>query len=228
MKRSTRRELERRLPLRMHMSENFRELMRRASESGKDLLGRMLLFYDAGLRTALAKHPDRRGIAAGAHDAIDRCMRQLLATDEKAPEVKCRRGCTACCHMPVSVSRCEAELLAAVVVDEHRSIDRDRLRLQASSPIYQGLSREDRACVFLSWDGSCSVYEHRPGACRKLLVVTDPDLCDTVKHPGGRVGGLVSAEAEVVWTVLMTRDRPGTLPQLLLEELEASDAQVNT
>jgi Fe-S-cluster containining protein len=217
MKRSTRREVHRRLPAQMYLSESLRDLMRRCDEQGKEVAAQMLLHYDAAVQRALAQHPDRLGIAVGAHEATDRTMQALMARDPNAGQVKCRKGCAACCHIKVDVSRSEAQLLAACAADLGLPIDRERLRKQAAG--YEGLAPEDRACVFLK-DGACGVYEHRPGACRKMLVVTDPDLCDTVKHPGGKVGHLVSAEAEVIWSVLLTRDECGTLPVMLQRELD--------
>lgn len=220
MKRSTQRELQRRFPV-MVLSENLRTLLREASGDAKEVFGQMVLHFDTGLQRALHKHSDRLGIAAGAHDAIDAAMRVVQTTHDQASEIKCRKGCDACCHMNVDVSSCEAQLLAACVKDLHLEVDRDRLRKQAAG--FHNLPPAERACVFLK-EGACSVYEHRPGACRKLVVVTDPDLCDTIKHPGGKVGGLASGEAEVLWSVLMTRDKGGSMPAMLLEQLAKQGA----
>lgn len=219
MKRATLREVHRRLPALMYLSESLRDLLRRCYAECQEVAAQMLLHYDAGVQRALAKHPDQLGIAAGVHDAIDRSVQALMARDPNAGQVKCRKGCAACCHINVDVSRSEAQLLAACAADLGLPIDLDRLRKQAAG--YGALAPEDRACVFLK-DGACRVYEHRPGACRKMLVITDPDLCDTVKNPGGKVGHLVSAEAEVIWSVLLTRDERGTLPAMLLRELDVS------
>lgn len=217
MKRSTRRALDRRLPRLMNMSESFRSMLRAADAREQEVGAQMILHYDASVQRALAKHPDRLGIAAGAHDAMDRSIRGMLSVSPHAGEVKCKKGCSSCCRMNVDVSRAEAQLLAACAEDLEVPVDRERLRRQSAG--FAHLAPEDRACVFLDAEGACRVYEHRPGACRKLLVVTDPDLCDTVKHPRGQVGGLGCFEAEVIWTVLQTRDHSGPLAQMLLEEL---------
>jgi hypothetical protein len=74
--------------------------------------------------------------------------------------------------------------------------------------------------VLLDDSGNCEVYEHRPTACRKYLVVDTPKWCDTVKHPGARVGILSSPGAEVIAVAaLMAFPGAGPLPDMLLAAL---------
>lgn len=94
----------------------------------------------------------------------------------------CSSGCSHCCHIPVTITRVEADLLAraagrkastpAQLVDLAEQTDPqsalqaldDQLRSAAPGP-----------CPFLS-DGRCSVYDARPLACRVLLNLDDDDL----------------------------------------------------
>jgi Fe-S-cluster containining protein len=91
-------------------------------------------------------------------------------------------GCTrsGCCHTNVDITQSEAELLA----DRVPEAALPRLEMQAALPdadstkagyfeAWRKLSFEDRACVFLV-EGRCSVYEDRPGVCRKWFITEDP------------------------------------------------------
>ena len=73
------------------------------------------------------------------------------------PYVACRKGCSACCRMDVSITAPEAERLAAL---SGRRMRRPEVRMPSDSRRYLGTP-----CPFLVSD-SCSVYEARPFACR--------------------------------------------------------------
>ncbi|HET9404254.1 MAG TPA: YkgJ family cysteine cluster protein, partial [Burkholderiales bacterium] len=78
----------------------------------------------------------------------------------------------------------------------------------------------DRACVFLGSDGACKVYSFRPNACRKLLVVTEPALCDAQKHPLTSVGRWFSWEAEMMESAALETCGAALMPHSLLAELQ--------
>lgn len=164
--------------------------------------------------------PER--VAVTVHEVVDERLQHMLATSMHGPDVKCRKGCAACCHLNVDIFPQEAQLLRMVAADEGIVIDEARLARQASKDdsTWRELSPEDRRCVFLGGDLSCKVYEHRPGACRKYLAKTDPDLCDMVKHPGGKVGIVFSVEAEIVHSAAMTAYGAGNMAAMLLREIK--------
>lgn len=95
-------------------------------------------------------------------------------------------------------------------------IDAEKLARQASVP-WDQLPIEDQRCLFLSADNECRVYEHRPGACRKYMVKSNPDLCDTTKHPGGEVAIVFSMEAEIISSAAMTVYGAGDMATMLLK-----------
>jgi len=161
-------------------------------------------------------------VAFSIHNAVDDSMRRMLATSEHAPNVQCRKGCAACCHVHVDVFPQEAQLLLMLAHDDGIEIDYARLARQATknADTWRELSIEDQRCVFLGEDRACRVYEHRPGNCRKYLVVTEPDLCDMNKHPGGKVGKLFSLEAEIQHSAAMTVYGADNLAKLLLEGIK--------
>jgi len=92
------------------------------------------------------------------------------------PHAACKPGCSACCHQTVMVTEAEAKLIARETGAAYRH------------PVqWRGVGQEDRLafeakpCTFLAADGRCSIYEHRPMACR-LLFNLDRDalLCQIV------------------------------------------------
>lgn len=77
----------------------------------------------------------------------------------RAPFVACKRGCSACCHMNVSLTRAEAERLA-------KASGRKAARVR-SEPRHAPDAFAGQPCPFLDWKGACSVYADRPLSCRK-------------------------------------------------------------
>jgi Fe-S-cluster containining protein len=215
VKRATRRALQN---LHLKASEDLAQMLRVCEEEHKDIIAEMILFYDATMKRNAKEEP--ASLAWGLHDAIDKSVQDTMRTNPRAVDVKCRQGCANCCHMVVAVTIGEARLLAEHAKEKGVAIDLDRLGRQAGRDVVQwrDLADEDKTCVFLK-DGSCSVYEHRPAACRKLLVVTDPELCDTVKHPGAEVGRLATVDAEVIFSVMLTRQKSGLMADMLLEAM---------
>jgi len=126
--------------------------------------------------------------------------------------ISCRKGCAACCRMLVPVSPPEAfslrEAILSMPADRRdrtlRKLDEARARLaraglldrlhqvaesdrQLSDQDLEPVNREYYAlrqpCPFLE-DEVCSIYEHRPAACRELLVTSPAELCqDMVNNP---------------------------------------------
>lgn len=150
-------------------------------------------------------------------------------------EISCKKGCSACCErilVPVSPPEAFAlgEMMSALPIVHRQRIEerlvatRERLdkagvlsALQdlAESPTQR--SDEDidpinRAyyalrlpCIFLE-DGACSIYEHRPAACREYLVTSPPELCqDTEKNPVEELSNPLRAGTvlSILWAKLM-------------------------
>lgn len=77
----------------------------------------------------------------------------------------CHEGCSHCCHMAVQVSLTEAKAIAKATGRALTIPPAAELRLSDANT----LARRERyigvPCSLLK-DGRCSVYEHRPWACR--------------------------------------------------------------
>ncbi|KWT71765.1 MULTISPECIES: YkgJ family cysteine cluster protein [unclassified Variovorax] len=95
----------------------------------------------------------------------------------------CRNGCSHCCHIPVTISRTEAELIGTAVrrspARPAHAIELAKLRtpedLHDAQAALQAATPVGEPCPFLA-DGACSIYAHRPLACRMLLNLDDDDL----------------------------------------------------
>jgi hypothetical protein len=119
---------------------------------------------DRQCTAALAHHP---GFAAQAASP-GRTSRQRLSialrlVDEfgvlVAPLAACRQGCSHCCHIRVEMTQLEVEQLGQAIGRKPNT----KLRYL---PHEDGAFGYDTPCPFLM-DRECSIYVHRPFACRK-------------------------------------------------------------
>lgn len=144
--------------------------------------------------------------------AVDAAV-AYVAGEGKA--VSCRRGCSACCRaQPVPILPAEAYALLRLVESlpeprqsQIRAAFADRVaRLEASGEAeiwrrtIREISPEDAraaaqryfrlglVCPFLSDEGACGIYEHRPLVCRQYLVTSPAENCrDAFEHRIERV-----------------------------------------
>ena len=77
----------------------------------------------------------------------------------REPFVACGKGCASCCHMSISITSAEAELLANASGRRASTIVRSPER---AADAFSG-----QPCPFLDGQKRCSVYADRPLSCRK-------------------------------------------------------------
>lgn len=121
-------------------------------------------------------------------------------SDLVSPVSACRNGCSHCCNVSVLIPRSEAQLIAK----------RTGAKL-ASNPPAEKLSPEleervqvhaGSPCTFLR-DGGCSIYEHRPLACRTLVNMDDTSiLCELVPNVAVPVPYANSSMLRGIFTVV--------------------------
>lgn len=160
---------------------------------------------------------------AGLVDSLVKFDMNLALVDKV--DIKCRKGCAHCCRQIVAVSTLEAQVLLTKAVELNITLDRSRLERQSKyvEGTWASQPPEDHACLFLSEEGECRVYEQRPLACRKYFVISDPEVCNIVKHPGSEVAVWISLDAEITATATMTHYGSGHMPEKLLEVMGRKD-----
>jgi Fe-S-cluster containining protein len=189
---------------------------------------------EAHLRTILDRYTeqfraagkqDARSVAREVHIAIDNVLERDRKKSATSGDIKCRKGCDHCCHGPVEIWPQEAALLVEIARETGVELDKARLERQSQYSIdtWRQQPAADTACGFLGDDGACKVYESRPNACRKLLVVTDPALCDAEKHPPDSVGRWFSWEAEILESAALEVFSAALMPRSLLAELNSRE-----
>jgi len=164
---------------------------------------------------------DAPSVARKVHIAIDDVLERDRKKSEASADIRCRKGCSYCCHGPVEIWPHEAALLVEVARAAGMELDNALLERQSRYTMYTWRQQPaaDRACGFLGADGACRVYESRPNACRKLLVTTDPVLCDASRHPPESVGRWFSWEAEILETAALEVFGGALMPGSLLTVL---------
>lgn len=85
-----------------------------------------------------------------------------------APYMVCEKGCSHCCRIDVHVSSVEAQYIEKNL----------GLVPRAGHSVSSGHSAAKRSCPFLSSGSTCSIYQHRPFACRTFHTVDDPAFCE--------------------------------------------------
>jgi Fe-S-cluster containining protein len=167
--------------------------------------------------------PDAPSVARKVHIAIDEVLERDRKESANSGDIRCGKGCNHCCHGPVEIWPHEAGLLVEIASKAGMKLDQARLERQNryTMDTWQQQPAADKACVFLGGDGACRVYEFRPNACRKLLVVSDPALCDAEKHPPGSTERWFSWEAEIMETAALEVFGADLMPKSLLALLKA-------
>lgn len=151
-------------------------------------------------------------------------MDVLLDHDQRQPgaeSIRCRKGCSHCCHGPVEIRAHEAALLVEHLHAGAGALDMDKLQRQSrhSSDTWREQAAVDQVCVFLGVDGVCTVYEARPSACRKLRVTSDPQHCDISRGEFEQIERRFCWEAEMLESAALEVFGVEIMPKALLAAL---------
>lgn len=119
---------------------------------------------------------------------LDTMIKEIATT--LAPFTPCKKGCSACCHMAVTVTSREAEIISKTYgIPKAKVVP----TLNQEELIQRYMACK---CPFLVAN-VCQIYEHRPSACRGFFNLSGfPELCDVIKYPGSDVP---SVNLQVFW-----------------------------
>lgn len=175
--------------------------------------------YTAEFRAAGEQNAS--SVARSIHIAMDELLQRDRAKNPGSENIRCGKGCSHCCREAVEIWPQEAALLAGVVRESGMTLDMARLERQSQFTVdtWRQQPIADKACLFLGSGGACIVYESRPNACRKLLVLTDPALCDAEKNKPDSVGRWFSWEAELMESAALEVFGAALMPGSLLAAL---------
>lgn len=168
-----------------------------------------------------------------------RVSSEMLTTEKENEKVykektSCKRGCSACCYINVSISEGEAELLARVAVRERVPVNSRRFVAQLRNHNEHGersedmfkLPHPDRACIFLQPSGVCGIYAARPARCRTFSVTSDPKYCDTSENFYSQVKQNISYRAELIMSArTMVNPRFGSMATMFMEAIHNFDLE---
>ncbi|WP_447985035.1 YkgJ family cysteine cluster protein [Nitrospira sp. Nam74] len=200
------------------MTENFRALWEQWTGDQRVDMAKAFNFYVNQVRALATDHADAPLKQADALHEL--CEHEYEIDKVQRPDqmalIRCRKGCSYCCEIYVGIMPIEGKLLLSVAAEQNIDIDYDRLRRQvgATTATWQKLAPADRRCVFLSQEGTCLVYEKRPLACRKHVVISEPNLC----KPGSTSTPLILSELELITMAAYNEFSVGSMPEVLLKE----------
>lgn len=160
--------------------------------------------------------PDGASVVHAFQLAMDKLV-------EKAAEkqiVSCSRGCSHCCYIEVHITPDEADLLLMMAEQHDIAIDWEKLKHQAKVTRWNQLDYKARACVFLGDQGECRVYDYRPMSCRKYMVASPPEKCNSEKYPAGKTILLTANHAEAMASAIFSASGTDMLPKQLLTRKE--------
>ncbi|MGE5087391.1 MAG: YkgJ family cysteine cluster protein [Bacillota bacterium] len=155
------------------------------------------------------------------HDLIEE--QEQLSSHIKT---SCQRGCGACCHLEVEITRDDAVVLAssldAGVEIDYAKLRNLSLRKRLDSEWARGVVKSNR-CVFLGEDNACRNYQNRPTVCRKHSVISPAVECEKI---GGQPVPKLIPVAEIIMSaaINLPDNQYGSLAKMLQMVLDEQKA----
>jgi Fe-S-cluster containining protein len=206
----------------MHVTSTMEKLMQSVRHEQQKLMAivSMIGFYQ-NLWNKIEEHSGSYMAMESFYKFMDTYEKEMNPEDRAA--IKCRKGCSFCCHIEVGVSEPEIDLIIDYIQEHDVAIDMARLELQQNfKDDKEHMLSPFSKCVFLTGQQECGIYPVRPMACRKHFVTTDPMLCDGHNNPENTevVGVSADFKMESMATALLNLGyENSTLTRLLYKKL---------
>jgi len=202
--------------------------LKQVLDNNKDQKFHVAVFQTlSNTRALLYRKPKGEARAHEAMVAMDAITEDAMRArvEAKGEPISCKKGCSACCYQKVQIGDSEARAIVEFMIAERVPFSHSIMQAQAAhdkltDAQYWQLPKEERRCPFLSEDGACNVYAVRPLACRKYLVLSEPELCAT-ESGKAKVKVAINANAEVLASAMLDleRDLQGILAKKVLEKI---------
>jgi len=173
-------------------------------------------FY-APIQKIMQKYMTSRAAAKDFHADVEK---------HKTKKNSCRKGCSACCHLSVSVFESEAKVLALIIklkanpgVVDMRQLEMHQF-LSGNNEQWNIMPKSMRACPFLK-DNECQVYDDRPYVCRTYDNTGDPKDCDDRNFDKIKKGPL-NLKLEQSVSAMYSIERFGKMSNMIMEHLDGS------
>lgn len=195
----------------------IRQLLDQVNDQQKKALIEAIFHYRKEYNRAGIKHTD-----AERANAFQELVQQSLSRiDYKEKGVYCGKGCSFCCHIAVDITKGEAELIKLYCHENNIKPDYAYMEAQRNHTKenwHELRKTKQSGCAFLDETGACKVYDVRPIACRKYMVLDPPEKCeyDPSLPEGGRIKNLVDWDAEIIQAAIMNEDKFDTIPKMML------------
>jgi len=147
--------------------------------------------------------------------------KKLDREPEVSKKIACYKGCASCCHSRVTVTEDEAALLVHHAHKHRISIDTVRMNAQkgVAATEWKNIPVADQRCIFLTETGTCSVYEVRPGVCRKHLVTSEPGKCNA-NAALSELERIFDYQAEVLISSMWQITQTGNMADMVSAQLQ--------
>lgn len=132
---------------------------------------------------------------------------------EIASDIKCKKGCSFCCHQEVTITSAEADLLLRAEQGKEAEINWNQAEIRSKKSSLTGVK-----CPLLSFNGTCSAYKYRPAQCRTQLAISSPQNCDTSIE--NQVAYVNVQHSEMIVTAILRSYSNGDIGEALLEARE--------
>jgi len=145
------------------------------------------------------------------HELVDHFNKPIFENETVQKMSPCRQGCAHCCHNEVSVTEDEIDLIIQKV-----DLKIDVAKLEKQKENLSMLSYDERGCVFLDKDESCTIYPHRPSVCRTNAVIGDPEQC--IEGTNLRLVNTFQSDM-VIYAHFLFSKKSGNLAEVLFDKL---------
>lgn len=132
----------------------------------------------------LESYPQGKARGEKALQSVGKLISRGLFRRKQAgePAPTCTAKCSACCHIRVTLTESEADVLVDYLRARDIKLDRELVHFQNEHAVTEkdhvSIPYEKRVCPILGEDGNCRAYEARPLVCRKFMVASPAWMCD--------------------------------------------------